>query len=39
MPNSKKPFVDFRAIRARVTMERVLEHYAVLHTFKRSGAA
>jgi DNA primase len=37
MPNSKKPFVDFRAIRGRITMEQVLDHYQVLHTFKRSG--
>ena len=33
----KKPFVDFRDIRARITMEQVLEHYGVLHTFKRTG--
>jgi DNA primase len=38
MSNGKKPFVDFRAIRARVTMERVLEHYNVLGTMKRSGS-
>jgi len=38
MSNSRKPFVDFRAIRTRVTMERVLEHYGVLGTFKRSGS-
>ncbi|HEY3856317.1 MAG TPA: CHC2 zinc finger domain-containing protein [Verrucomicrobiae bacterium] len=38
MSTSRKPFVDFRAIRARVTMERVLEHYGVLGTFKRSGS-
>lgn len=37
MPKTRKPFVDFRAIRARLTMEQVLEHYKVLHTFKRSG--
>ena len=34
---SKKPFVDFRAIRAQITMEHVLQHYGVLHAFKRSG--
>ena len=33
----KKPFVDFRDIRARITMEQVLEHYGVLDTFKRTG--
>src|SRR5258706_5338261 len=37
MPKEKKPFVDFRAIRARVTMEQVLEHYSVLSKFKRTG--
>lgn len=38
MPTTKKPFVDFRAIRAQITMEQVLEHYGVLGTFKRSGS-
>jgi len=33
----KKPFVDFRDIRSRITMEQVLEHYGVLGTFKRNG--
>jgi DNA primase len=33
----RKPFVDFRDIRSRITMEQVLEHYNLLHTFKRSG--
>jgi DNA primase len=33
----RKPFVDFRNIRSRITMEQVLEHYNLLHTFKRSG--
>ena len=37
MSKTRKPFVDFRAIRGRITMEQVLEHYGVLHTFKRSG--
>jgi DNA primase len=37
MAKTKKPFVDFRAIRGRITMEQVLEHYGVLSTFKRSG--
>ena len=30
----KKPFVDFREVRSRITMEQVLEHYGVLDTFK-----
>jgi DNA primase len=34
---SKIPFVDFRAVRAALTMERVLEHYGLIHQFKRSG--
>lgn len=34
---SKKPFVDFRDIRSRITMEQVLAHYKLLDTFKRSG--
>jgi DNA primase len=33
----KKPFVDFREIRSRITMENVLQHYGVLDTFKRIG--
>jgi len=33
----KKPFVDFREVRSRITMEKVLEHYGVLDTFKRTG--
>src|SRR5689334_11366673 len=37
MPKERNPFVDFRAIRARLTMEQVLGHYGVLDTFKRSG--
>jgi DNA primase len=37
MPKEKKPFVDFRAIRARITMEQVLRHYGVLGAFKRTG--
>jgi DNA primase len=34
---TKKPFVDFREVRSRITMEQVLEHYGVLDTFKRTG--
>jgi DNA primase len=33
----KKPFVDFRDIRSRITMEQVLIHYKLMDTFKRSG--
>jgi DNA primase len=35
MPKSK--FVDFKAVKAAITMEQVLEHYQLLHQFKRSG--
>ena len=38
MPKTKKPFVDFRAVRTRITMEQVLAHYNVLDTFKRIGS-
>ena len=34
---TRRPFVDFRATRGRITMEMVLEHYGVLHTFTRNG--
>jgi DNA primase len=34
---SKSAFVDFKAIKAVVTMEQVLEHYGLLDRFKRSG--
>src|SRR5580698_1189099 len=34
---SKSKFVDFKAIKAAITMEQVLEHYALLDKFKRSG--
>jgi len=37
MPKEKKPFVNFRDIRSRITMEQVLEHYGVLDKFKRTG--
>jgi len=37
MSKTRRPFVDFRAIRERITMEQVLEHYGVLHTLKRNG--
>jgi DNA primase len=35
MPKSK--FVDFKAVKSALTIERVLEHYGLLDTFKRSG--
>src|SRR5580698_8350543 len=35
MPKSK--FVDFRAVKSALSMERVLEHYGLLDNFKRSG--
>jgi DNA primase len=35
MPKSK--FVDFKAVKAAITMESLLEHYGVLNRFKRSG--
>ncbi|HEY5233256.1 MAG TPA: CHC2 zinc finger domain-containing protein [Verrucomicrobiae bacterium] len=35
MPKSK--FIDFKAVKAAITMEQVLEHYGLLHQFKRSG--
>src|SRR5579884_3581281 len=34
---SKNKFVDFKAIKAAITMEQVLEHYGILDKFKRSG--
>src|ERR1043166_3252117 len=37
MPKDKNAFVEFRAIRSRITMEQVLEHYRVLGKFKRTG--
>jgi DNA primase len=33
----KKQFVDFKAVKAAITMEQVLEHYGLLDKFKRSG--
>ncbi len=35
MPKSK--FVDFKAVKAAITMEQVLEHYGLLDKFKRIG--
>jgi DNA primase len=33
----KSPFVDFRAVKAAITMEQVLIHYGLLDRFKRTG--
>src|SRR5258708_16165371 len=33
----KSSFVDFRAVKSAITMEQLLEHYGLLHRFKRSG--
>jgi len=33
----KSSFVDFRAVKAALTMEAVLEHYGILDQFKRKG--
>jgi DNA primase len=34
---SKTKFVDFKAVKAAITMEQVLEHYGILDRFKKSG--
>ena len=34
---AKSSFIDFKAVKAAVQMERVLEHYGLLDKFKRSG--
>ena len=33
----KSSFVDFRAVKAAITMEQVLDHYGLMDTFKRNG--
>jgi DNA primase len=33
----KSSFVDFRAVKAAITMEQLLEHYGLIDRFKRSG--
>jgi len=33
----KSTFIDFKAVKSALTMERVLEHYGLLDSFKRSG--
>lgn len=35
MPKTESRFVDFRAVKAAVTMEEVLTHYGILDRFKR----
>src|ERR1039457_4235429 len=35
MPRSS--FVDFKAVKAAITMEKVLEHYGLIDRFKKSG--
>ena len=34
---AKSSYIDFKAIKAAVRMERVLEHYGILDKFKRTG--
>src|ERR1035437_3067288 len=34
---SKTKFVDFKAVKAAITMEQVLEHYGILEKFKRGS--
>jgi DNA primase len=36
-PMSKSSFVDFKAVKAALTMEQILEHYGLMDKFKRSG--
>jgi DNA primase len=34
---SKSSFIDFKAVKAVITMEQVLEHYGIFNQFKRNG--
>src|SRR5689334_20185926 len=34
---SKSSFVDFKAVKAAITMEQLLEHYGLLDRFKKTG--
>ncbi len=34
---SKSSFIDFKAVKAAITMERILLHYGLMDKFKRSG--
>ena len=36
-PMAKSSYIDFKAVKAAVRMERVLEHYGILDKFKRTG--
>lgn len=36
---SKTKFVDFKAVKAAITMEQVLQHYGLLDQFKRKATA
>src|SRR5689334_7962156 len=33
----KSSFIDFKAVKAAITMEQLLQHYGLLYQFKRSG--
>ena len=33
----KSSFVDFKAVKAAITMEQILDHYGLMDKFKRSG--
>ena len=33
---SRSSFVDFKAVKAAITMEQVLQHYGILDQFKKS---
>jgi len=37
MPKSESRYVDFRAVKAAVSMEQLLSHYGILERFKRSS--
>ena len=34
---AKTPYVDFKAVKAAITMEQVLAHYGILDKFKRGA--
>src|SRR5260370_33275822 len=38
-PMPKSSFVDFKAVKAAITMEQVLQHYCLLDRFKKSGGS
>jgi hypothetical protein len=37
IPMSKSTFIDFRAVKAEVTMVQVLEHYGLMSQMKQNG--